>query len=229
MKINNNIYNKKKNIMKKSVKNYTEFENKIINNDKSLFESDSAYSEENMNKDEIQTVENKEEPPKKIKNPNKLSISTINELTDRLEDEYHAYYLYINAHNWCVDKNYTKAAKFFKEESIKELEHADTMMKYLLDWNSKPTIRKTETNYDFKDLVEIIEKVYEIEYNLLKKYNVSSSKIFNDGDIATFDFLSYFRNIQIGEVTEYSDLLNALLLINTNDKYKLLQFQNIYF
>lgn len=53
---------------------------------------------------------------KKIKLPNRLSDDTIKELTERLEDEYHAYYFYLNAHNWCKDKNYVKAAAFFKVE-----------------------------------------------------------------------------------------------------------------
>lgn len=78
-------------------------------------------------------------------------------------------------------------------------------------------------------LVDIIEQAYDIEYELLKKYNISSNKIFVEGDIATFDFLKFFRDTQIGEVREYSDFLNALQLIDATDKYQILYFENHYF
>jgi ferritin len=64
---------------------------------------------------------------------------------------------------------------------------------------------------------------------LLNSYNKSSNKIFLDGDIATFDFLCYFRKVQIDEVKEYSDFLNALQLIDPKDKFQLLYFEREYF
>ena len=59
-------------------------------------------------------------------------------------------------------------------------------------------------------------------------YNESSSKVFPI-DLTTFDFLQEFRKIQNESVAEYSDLLNALNLINVNNKFEILYFENNYF
>lgn len=202
-------------------KNFSQYSKK-----KTILESD-GYNEESSKKEE----EYKEETEKKNKVmlPHTLGDETVKELNSRLEDEYHAYFFYINATNWCRGVNYKNATSFFEGESAAELTHAKKMMDYMSDWNIKPTIEKVDVDYKFESLIDVIEKAYEIEYELLKKYNVTSTKIMSDGDVATFDFLSYFRQVQIDEVREYSDLLNALQLIDTNDKYQVLQFEHLYF
>jgi hypothetical protein len=95
------------------VKNYNDFGNKKLSETKTGYEID---GNENG-----------------IKLPNRLSDSTIKELNARLADEYHAYFYYVNAHNWCRDKNFEKAADFFKGEFENELVHARTMMDYMID------------------------------------------------------------------------------------------------
>ena len=48
-------------------------------------------------------------------------------------------------------------------------------------------------------------------------------------DLATFDFLQGFRQIQTDSVVEYSDLLAALELIDVNSKLDILHFEELYF
>lgn len=164
-----------------------------------------------------------------IKLPNKLSNIVISELNDRLGDEYHAYFFYVNASNWCKDKNYDKAAAFFKGEADAELTHAQKVMDYLVDWNTKPSVPQVQTDYQYVNLLDIIQQAYDMEYGLLEKYNATSGKVFATNDFATFDFLSFFRETQIGEVSEYSDFLNALQLIDINNKLDVLYFEKEYF
>ncbi len=160
--------------------------------------------------------------------PAKLNEKSISILTDRIKDEYTAHFYYRSAANWCKNVNYKKAFAFFEAESNSELEHAVKLQDYLNDWNVKPVIPQTETNFEFKSLVDIINGAYKIEYSLLDNYNKSSSELFVD-DLTTFDFLQYFRQLQKDSVVEYSDLLNALLLVNTNDKFQVLYFEQTYF
>jgi ferritin len=160
-------------------------------------------------------------------NLKKLDPMTIGELTARLKDEYTAHYFYTNAANWCRDANYKKATAFFEAEALTELQHAKGLMDYMTDFNIIPTIPVTDTNQRFMGLVEIIEKAYGIELDLMNKYNESSAKLFTS-DLTTFDFLQGYREIQKESVVEYNDLLNALELVDKNDKFQVLYFEQTY-
>jgi ferritin len=167
------------------------------------------------------------EPSMGGSNLRKLNPETIGELTARLKDEYTAHYFYVNAANWCRDANYKKATAFFEAEALTELGHAKGLMDYMVDFNIIPTIPVTDTNQRFMGLVEIIEKAYAIELDLMDKYNASSAKLFAS-DLTTFDFLQVYRTGQKESVVEYNDLLNALELVDKNDKFQVLYFEQTY-
>jgi ferritin len=67
-----------------------------------------------------------------------------------------------------------------------------------------------------------------MEYGLLEKYS-SDQKVFFDVHPATFNFIQKYVDFQNQEVAEYSDLLNALELIDTNNKLDVLFFEKNYF
>ena len=158
----------------------------------------------------------------------RLSEKTINILTNRLADEYIAHYFYRNAANWCNDMNYKKAAAFFTTEANTELQHAEGLQKYMTDFNIIPEIPSVGTSDEFSSLVDIIYGAYEMELGLMKSYNRDSQLVFGD-DITTFDFLTEYREGQKQSVIEYNDLINALDLIDKNDKFQILYFEQTYF
>jgi len=158
----------------------------------------------------------------------KLSDKVVNMLTDRLADEYVAHYFYRNAANWCGDMNYKKAAAFFTTEANNELQHAEGLQKYMVDFNIIPEIPSVDTVFNFNSLVEIIYGAYDLELDLMKAYNRDSQIILGE-DIATFDFLTKYREGQRDSVVEYNDLINALDLIDRNDKFQVLYFEQTYF
>jgi ferritin len=158
----------------------------------------------------------------------KLSDKVVSFLNARIKDEYYAHYLYRAAANWCHDMNYKKAAAFFDADAIKELEHAQDIEKYMTDFNILPTFSKPEPNHKFDNLVDIIYKAYEFELYLMKAYNKDSASVLTE-DLTTFDFLQKYREIQKESVIEFNDLINASNLINKNNKFEVLYFENTYF
>ena len=160
--------------------------------------------------------------------PKELAPKIVEMLNSRLKDEYTAHYFYRNAANWCDDANYKKATAFFTQEAANELEHAQKLQKYIVSWNVIPTMPAVKPAINFADLVDIINKAYVLEYDLFTKYNADSVSIMSE-DITTFDFLRELREGQYDSVVEYSDLLNALNLIDSNDKYQKLYFEQTYF
>lgn len=158
----------------------------------------------------------------------KLSDKVISFLNARIKDEYYAHYLYRAAANWCHDMNYKKAAAFFDADAIKELEHAQGIEKYMTDFNILPTFSKSDVNHKFDNLIDIIYKAYEFELYLMKAYNKDSASVLTE-DLTTFDFLQEYREIQKDSVIEFNDLINASNLINKNNKFEVLYFENTYF
>jgi ferritin len=157
-----------------------------------------------------------------------LSDSVVKMLTERLKDEYYAHFLYRAAANWCHDKNYKKAAAFFDADANTELQHAELLQKYMTDFNIIPNIPQAETSHKFDNLIDIIYQAYNFELTLMKSYNSNSHSAFQE-DLTTFDFLQQFRDIQKESVVEFNDLINASELINKNDKFQVLYFEQTYF
>lgn len=158
----------------------------------------------------------------------KLSDKVVGILTDRIKDEYYAHYLYRTAANWCQDMNYKKAAAFFDEDANTELEHAKTIQKYLADFNIVIKMPQSETSFEFDSLLDIIYKAYDFELELMKSYNKDSQDVFQE-DLTTFDFLQQFREIQRESVVEFNDFINGANLVDKNDKFQILYFEQTYF
>ena len=160
--------------------------------------------------------------------PQRLPSDVENLLNERLGDEYTAYFFYRNAANWCKNVNYPKAAAFFEAEASGELGHAQGIQDYLSKWNCYPMIPQVPTIINFSSLVDVINKAYEIEYALLGKYEGDQQMLLTTHP-ATFNFIQGYVDIQVGEVSEYSDYLNALQLINTNSRLDIMFFEDKYF
>ena len=160
--------------------------------------------------------------------PVALPAEIVKGLESRLKDEYTAHLIYRNVANWCKNANYKKAAEFFEAEANSELEHAKGLQDYLTQWNLLPAIPAAPTKKSFESLIDIVNGAYEMEYGLFEKYSENQTEIFKDHP-ATFNFIQKYVDIQNDAVGEYSDLLNALNLIDVNNKLDVLYFENKYF
>ena len=160
--------------------------------------------------------------------PKTLPEDIVSKLNDRIGDEYTAHYFYRYAANWCQGVNYPNAAAFFTKEAAAELEHAEKLQKYLVDWNADPILPSVKFSGKFDSLIDVVNKAYAIEFDLGEKYNEDSADVFSM-HLPTFDFLQGFREIQTESIAEYSDLLNAAQLIDVSNKLDLLHYEERYF
>lgn len=156
--------------------------------------------------------------------PFKLSAEISKKLNIKINDEYSAHYFYRQATNYCENVGYLKAAEYFRNEAEDELEHAHGIEKYLTDWNVQPDMMPISSPQKIDDLVDLIEKAYEMEYALYEEYEEISKDILAQ-DICTFDFLQKYRTIQRMAVAEYSTFLNMLELIDKKDKNWVYEFE----
>lgn len=160
--------------------------------------------------------------------PKTLPASVVKTINERIGDEYAAHYFYRNAANWCRDKNYKKAAAFFEAEANAELEHAKGLQDYVTQWNELPTIPSAPTEVKFESLVDIVNGAYEMEYNLFQEYSDFQTELLTEHP-ATFNFIQGYLNGQNESVAEYCDLINALELVDINNRLDILYFENQYF
>ena len=68
-----------------------------------------------------------------------------------------------------------------------------------------------------------------MEYNLYADYEDTSGKVFKTGDLCVFDFLQQFRTIQTESVAQYSDMMNMLEGVKTDDKFQMLMLEKKLF
>lgn len=174
------------------------------------------------------TVQNVVTKQSNVLKPKTLPAEIVSKLNNRIADEYTAHYFYRGATNWCQGVNYPNAAAFFAKEAAAELEHAEKLQKYLVDWNCNPILPAVKFSGEFDSLIDVVNKAYAIEFDLGEKYNTDSADIFST-HLPTFDFLQTFREIQTESIAEYSDLLNAAQLIDVSNKLDLLHYEERYF
>lgn len=174
------------------------------------------------------TVQNVVAEQSSILLPKTLTEEIVTSLNDALAEEYTAHYFYRAASNWCNGVAYTKAGAFFAAEAVAELEHAEKLQKYLVDWNCTPKLPSVKFSGEFKSLVDVVNKAYAIEYQLGTRYMNWASQTFPK-HLMTFNFLQEFVDIQNQSIAEMSDKLNAAQLVDVNKKLDLLHYEERYF
>lgn len=184
---------------------------------------------ENDEFNEEQPIEREEQAVESgLVTPVSLTDDIVSIFNERIGDEYTAHYFYRNAANWCRNANYKKATAFFDGEASSELEHAQGLQDYLTQWNLIPSIPSAPSNQSFTSLIDIINKAYNLEYGLFMKYSKDQQSLLGVHP-ATFNFIQKYVDIQNDSVAEYSDLLNALQLVNIENKLDVLIFEDKYF
>jgi ferritin len=160
--------------------------------------------------------------------PRTLTPEIVDILNSAIAEEYTAHYFYRGAANWCQGVGYTKAAEFYTKEAAAELEHAEKLQKYIIDWNATPLLPAIKFNGNFAHLIDVVNKSYAIEYQLGDKYMTWTRQMF-DTHLMTFNFLQTFVDLQNDSIAEMSDLLNAAQLVDVSNKLDLLHFEERYF
>lgn len=161
--------------------------------------------------------------------PKQLPSTILSLLNERLKDEYYAFYLYRYLGNCLQNMGYKLAAKHFHEESEEELCHAKKIEQFIISWNEEPTLFAIKLDCDCEGIPDAVEHAYKTEYELYEKYEETSVNVMDKGDVCVFDFLQYFRDIQVKSVSYYADLINMLEGVNSKDKVSILLMEQKLF
>jgi len=162
--------------------------------------------------------------------PRQLPQEVTELLTPRLKDEYTAHYSYRAISNWYRNKGFNLAADYFEKEAEDELIHAKKLQDYFVGWNTTPPLQPIDQpELNFETFFDPLNLYYKLETELYDAYIEDSGKIFDMGELATYDFLQFFREIQNSSVIEASDLINVAEGAEGSSKVQLLQLEEIMF
>lgn len=139
-----------------------------------------------------------------------LPKQVIEILSERIMDEQAAFYFYISAGAWCQLNGYEKAAAYFDREAKNEKFHFQNIVNFLSNWNTKVQLNAiAEPAKDFTSLQDIIEKQYQMEYELLCRYEKNALQLFAVSQIA-YSFIHNYVNIQNEAVIEAATFINKI-------------------
>ena len=140
----------------------------------------------------------------------KLPQKAIDLITQRLADEQAAFYFYISASAWCRLNGYENASKHFVVESHGEEYHYKRIVNYLSDWHCPvdfPAVK--DPIKSFKNLEDILDQGYQMEYELYRKYETNAIEIFPVCQ-NTYSLMQEFIRMGNDSVIEASNILKKL-------------------
>jgi ferritin len=132
------------------------------------------------------------------------------DLAGGLSYEKTAEYFYQSLANWGRIHGYPGLEKWANNEAKDEKKHFKKLTEFLADWGAYPPYPLIdEPNRDFLSIKDALQKAYKMEYDLLLYYNKISTSALTL-HLNTFDFLTFYRNVQDEAVRNLTNLMSIL-------------------
>ena len=139
-----------------------------------------------------------------------LLYSTAGDLAGGLFYEKTAEYFYQSLSNWGRIHGFSGLEKWANNEAKDEKKHFKKLTEFLADWGAYPPYPAIDEAYrDFLSIKDALQQAYKMEYDLLLYYNKISTNALS-ASLTTFDFLTFYRNVQDESVRNLSGLLVVL-------------------
>jgi ferritin len=146
-----------------------------------------------------------------------INKDTIDLLNYRIQQEQYTSKVYEQMSLFLQNESYLQSAKVWKKFSEEELEHAEIAKKYLMSFNVMPELMTIEEPMnDFIDLVDIIQKTYDLEVKTTEQVKDLSDKAFELKDWSLFSLSQEFTKLQIQGMDEANTLMDLSKM--TTDK-----------
>jgi ferritin len=146
-----------------------------------------------------------------------ITQEVVDLLNYRIQQEQYSSKVYEQMSLFLQNESYINSAKVWKKFSEEELEHAEIAKKYLMSFNVMPELMTIEEPMnDFIDLVDIIQKTYDLEVKVTEQVKVLSDKAFELKDWSLFSLSQEFTELQIQGMDEANTLLDVSKM--TTDK-----------
>lgn len=141
----------------------------------------------------------------------KIPAKVLTELNRQLNHELNAAHAYLALSVWCEAQNLKGFAGFFAKQAGEERQHAEKMMKHLLDRETMPQLAATAgPKQDFGALLEVVEHAQAMEQT-----NTQGIHAVYESAVATKDYpaqvlMHWFINEQVEEEAWAAEMVDRV-------------------
>lgn len=138
-------------------------------------------------------------------------------LQQQVQTEFHASQQYIALGVWLDNSDLPQLAKVFYRQAVEERNHALAITRYLMDTDHHVEIPGiAEVRNDFDEVTELVELALEQEKGVTADFRALAKTAREEDDYQGEQFLQWFLQEQVEEVSEMTTLLNIVRRANGN-------------
>lgn len=137
--------------------------------------------------------------------------SFVKALNEQIGVEFAAQQQYIATAVYFDSETLPQLAGFYYRQAVEERNHAMMIIKYLLDRDLAPTVPAVaQPQTDFGGIAEPVRLGLEAEKQVTENFNAIAAAARADGDFQGEQFVQWFLNEQVEEVSTASALLTTV-------------------
>ncbi len=141
----------------------------------------------------------------------KIPSKTLTELNRQFNYELTAAQAYLALSVWCASRSLKGFAAFFAKQSGEEREHAEKMMKHVLDRGVAPElVAIAAPKQNFKSLLEVVEKAQAMEQSNTCGINAVYEAAVAAKDYPAQVLMHWFINEQVEEEAWAAELVDRV-------------------
>ena len=141
----------------------------------------------------------------------KIPTKTLTELNRQLNCELTAAHAYLALSVWCASRSLKGFAGFFAKQAGEEREHAEKIMKHVLDRSVAPGLAAIAApKQDFKSLLEVVEKALAMEQANTGGINAVYEAAVGAKDYPAQVLMHWFINEQVEEEAWAAELVDRV-------------------
>ncbi len=135
-------------------------------------------------------------------------------MLNQINAELGASYLYLSMSSYFEEKNFRGLAKWMKTQSDEEREHAMKFYNYLVTVGKRVYLKAlAEPKTEWKDIMEVWQDTLNHEKKVTDMINTIMKQAVEEKDFATMNFLDWFIDEQVEEVTTVVEIISKFEMI----------------
>ena len=149
---------------------------------------------------------------------------TTKRLNEQVKNEFHASWLYMAMAFALEDMNLKGFANWFYAQADEEREHAMKIANYIMDQGGQVTLTELpKPKTEYKSVEEIVKGALDHELKVTKQINEIAMMAEKESDLATRQFMAWFIDEQVEEVSSVTNLLEMVKMAQTPGQLLMLQ------
>lgn len=138
-------------------------------------------------------------------------------MSEQLNLEFYSSYLYLSMSSHCNRQGFAGFGNWLYVQAQEELAHANHLYQYMLERGATPVLAAIAAPpRDFESMGQLFEEVLTHESTVTQSINNLATMSLQDNDHAAYQFLQWYVNEQVEEMSNAELICQKLRHIGTN-------------